>query len=427
MSDSDSLESYERPPLPAIHDAVQNLDVDGVRRELAAGANVDVLDEEGYTPLYYACKATSIAKAIREEKVRERDAIVAALLRAGANVEGRPSTYSFTPLLGAVWDRRGPPSDVVAQLIAAGADVEASDNYFHVLYVAAQHGRGDTVSRLLAAGADPHRRSSNDHALTALHGATLTCNSHAYPPLLRAGAALPELDRRDAYLDKIAATPGGFPAYEREHRRRLTAVFANKFPMLPVEVISHIVLLWGHCGDYLYSDTAPPAPAPPAPEPPEPTSGEEASDDGAGGVRADPALASAAAPSALSPSTEAATSTAAGSGEAPLASSSPASAAPASAGASGLASRRRGVGVPCSEPCSDSCGVRPTCCARAAESSRSATLFSSASLRTPATMAPPAKSSLRCSSPSTSCSAATTWSSEGGSAWRSASGSGAWG
>ena len=69
MSDSDSLESYERPPLPAIHDAVQNLDVDGVRRELAAGANVDVLDEEGYTPLYYACKATSIAKAIREEKV----------------------------------------------------------------------------------------------------------------------------------------------------------------------------------------------------------------------------------------------------------------------------------------------------------------------------------------------------------------------
>ena len=252
MSDSDSLESYERPPLPAIHDAVQNLDVDGVRRELAAGANVDVLDEEGYTPLYYACKATSIAKAIREEKVRERDAIVAALLRAGANVEGRPSTYSFTPLLGAVWDRRGPPSDVVAQLIAAGADVEASDNYFHVLYVAAQHGRGDTVSRLLAAGADPHRRSSNDHALTALHGATLTCNSHAYPPLLRAGAALPELDRRDAYLDKIAATPGGFPAYEREHRRRLTGVFTNKFPMLPVEVISHIVLLWGHCGDYLY-------------------------------------------------------------------------------------------------------------------------------------------------------------------------------
>ena len=30
-----------------------------------------------------------------------------------------------------------------------------------------------------------------------------------------------------------------------------TAVFTNKFPALPVDVISHIVLLWAHCGDYL--------------------------------------------------------------------------------------------------------------------------------------------------------------------------------
>ena len=250
MSDSDSLESYERPPLPAIHDAVQNLDVDGVRRELAAGANVDVLDEEGYTPLYYACKATSIAKAIREEKVRERDAIVAALLRAGANVEGRPSTYSFTPLLGAVWDRRGPPSDVVAQLIAAGADIEAADiNGFFPLYTAAQSGRADTVSRLLAAGADPHRRLRGTGP-TVLEGATLTNNVRAYAPLLRAGATLPPASRRDAYLDKIAATPGGYPAYERAHRTRLAAIFVPKFPGLPVEVIHHIVSIWADCGGH---------------------------------------------------------------------------------------------------------------------------------------------------------------------------------
>ena len=254
MSGSDS---DERTPLPAIHAAVRNLDIDAVRRELAAGADVDVFDEEGYTPLYVACKATPIPCMIMmtptwTKKVREREAIVAALLRAGANVEARRSSYSRTPLQGAVWDRRCPPSNVVAQLIAAGADIEASDNCFHVLYTAAQNGRGDTVSQLLAAGADPHRRTSNTNKVTSLHGATLTRNSHAYAPLLRAGAALPEPDRRNAYLDKIAATPGGFKAYEKEHRRRLTAVFANKFPMLPVEVISHIVLLWGHCGDYLY-------------------------------------------------------------------------------------------------------------------------------------------------------------------------------
>jgi hypothetical protein len=75
-------------------------------------------------------------------------------------------------------------------------------------------------------------------------------NLRMYPHLLRAGLA--PVENRNAYLTKVAATPGGFKAYEKEHRRRLTAVFADKFPALPVEVISHIVLLWGHCGDYLY-------------------------------------------------------------------------------------------------------------------------------------------------------------------------------
>ena len=42
-------------PLPAIHAAVRNLDVDALRRALAAGANVDALDESGRTPLYVAC------------------------------------------------------------------------------------------------------------------------------------------------------------------------------------------------------------------------------------------------------------------------------------------------------------------------------------------------------------------------------------
>ena len=203
---------------------------------------------------------------IWREKVREREAIVAALLRAGANVNARcrgaygPS-YHLAPLKEAVFDKELPPSDIVAQLIAAGADIEAADsNGFFPLYTAAQHGRGATVSQLLAAGADPHRRLGSSGP-TVLEAALSMRNFHAYAPLLRAGVALPSLNSpsatgptppSSAYLDKIAATPGGFPAYEREHRRRLTAVFTNKFPQLPVEVISHIVLLWGHCGDYLY-------------------------------------------------------------------------------------------------------------------------------------------------------------------------------
>ena len=255
MSDTDD----EEPAGSAIHAAVRNLDVDALRRALAAGANVDALDESGRTPLYVACHANpprsmvTMEPPMWREKVREREAIVAALLRAGANVDARGDE---TPLKAAVWDRtygrRCPPSDVVSMLIAAGADIEASAaSGFFVLYTAAQSGSANTVSRLLAAGADPHRRLSIT-GYTVLDSARLTNNVRAYAPLLRAGATLPPASRRDAYLDKIAATPGGFPAYEREHRRRLTAVFTNKFPMLPVEVISHIVLLWGHCGDYLY-------------------------------------------------------------------------------------------------------------------------------------------------------------------------------
>jgi hypothetical protein len=85
---------------------------------------------------------------------------------------------------------------------------------------------------------------------TALEGATLTNNFRAYAPLLRAGATLPPEDRRDDDLNKITATPGGYPAYERAHRTRLAAIFIPKFPGLPVEVIHHIVSIWADCGGH---------------------------------------------------------------------------------------------------------------------------------------------------------------------------------
>ena len=259
MSDSDD----DAPAGSAIHAAVRSLDVDALRRALAAGANVDALDESGRTPLYVACHANpprsmvTMEPPMWREKVREREAIVAALLRAGANVDARGDE---TPLKAAVWDRtygqRCPPSDVVSMLIAAGADIEATANGFFVLYTAAQSGSAKTVSRLLAAGADPHRRLRGTGP-TVLEGATLVNNVRTYAPLLRAGAELPPANyynpptnSYNAYLNKIAATPGGYPAYERAHRTRLAAIFVPKFPRLPVEVIHHIVSTWADCGGH---------------------------------------------------------------------------------------------------------------------------------------------------------------------------------
>ena len=78
---------------------------------------------------------------------------------------------------------------------------------------------------------------------------------------MRAGAKLPIHGReswvarsleRSPYLRKVYETPGGFKAYEKAHRQRLTAIFLSKskFQSLPAEMVSHIVSFGFHCGFY---------------------------------------------------------------------------------------------------------------------------------------------------------------------------------
>ena len=256
-----------------IHDAIEAFDVAALRRELAAGVSPELADESDgddddgdCTPLYLAM---IYASASQESKLEERVAMVASLLEAGAAVDARSN--SRTALHAAVGCEAF--GDIIDMLLAANADVNAvDDDGESVLCTAAFWGSAATVKKLISAGA----RDLDDALVAAVSvGRMRNC-----APLLRAGAALPAEDKTDnvlrrydntpnhrvrlliirarTYIAKISGTPGGFKAYEREHRRRLTAVFANKFPALPVEVISHIVLLWAHCGDYDYQDYAPP-------------------------------------------------------------------------------------------------------------------------------------------------------------------------
>ena len=57
---------------------------------------------------------------------------------------------------------------------------------------------------------------------------------------------------RSPYLRKVYETPGGFKAYEKAHRQRLTAIFLSKskFQSLPAEIVSHIVSFGFNCGCY---------------------------------------------------------------------------------------------------------------------------------------------------------------------------------
>ena len=67
--------------------------------------------------------------------------------------------------------------------------------------------------------------------------------------LLAAGATIsPDADY--AYLRKVAAA-GGFKAYEKAHRMRITATCARVvFPRLPVDAVSHVVAFAFHTGYY---------------------------------------------------------------------------------------------------------------------------------------------------------------------------------
>ncbi len=234
---------------PPIFDAVRACDVEALRREIAAGGDPDMLHGGGggLTPLYYAACSDSGPPG---KQIRERLECISVLLEAGASVD--KLVCGATPLYLLV--STTPPEDradeiaaLVEALVKAGADV----NWAHppsrisVLTMAAQSSTAGAVRMLISAGAVD--------LTTALEFAIDNDKQRNCAPLLRAGAAIPArytapgpgyeppgYSETCDYMRKIR-TAGGYKAYEKAHRQRLTAIFLPKFPALPVEMLGRIL------------------------------------------------------------------------------------------------------------------------------------------------------------------------------------------
>ncbi len=122
----------------ALHAAAVQGHADVVAILLAAGADVDALDEYGSTPLLNAAGPSNAAS-------------VALLLEAGADLHYRDSLYGQTPIRRAAeWGK----AEVLRPLLAAGADPnEWSPTDYTPLMTAAEAGSLTCVEVLLAAGA----------------------------------------------------------------------------------------------------------------------------------------------------------------------------------------------------------------------------------------------------------------------------------
>ena len=158
-----------------IVEAVKEGDVATVRQLIESGADINVAESDGMTPLHWAAGRgyVEVTRLLLEAgadvavgtrigtytplhlAVREGHTAVSKLLiEAGADITAATTNSGVTPLHLAAAAAGG--EDIVAALIGAGADVNAKESVAGQtpLMFAASYGRTESVKRLLAAGAD---------------------------------------------------------------------------------------------------------------------------------------------------------------------------------------------------------------------------------------------------------------------------------
>jgi ankyrin repeat protein len=157
---------------PVIADAAMKGDAASIQKLIAAGADVDLPQNDGMTALHWAAD-------------RGDSATVAALLKAKADVKPMTVNGGYTPLMLAA---RAGNAAVVKQLLASGADPKAvSEGGATALHFAAEAGNVDVVNALIAKGADVNAKEPI-WGQTPLVFAAEENRADAIVALLKAGA-----------------------------------------------------------------------------------------------------------------------------------------------------------------------------------------------------------------------------------------------
>lgn len=150
-------------PMPHLHAAAANGDVETIRRELGRGATVDAVYTDVDKHGLQGVTSLMLAAAYNHPEAAR------ALLAAGAAVDARQPPLQSTALWFAAFHSA---PEVAELLIESGASVNVADDQSRTpLYVASQGGCRQIVALLLANGADPNIRSSlGDSAIWVASG-----------------------------------------------------------------------------------------------------------------------------------------------------------------------------------------------------------------------------------------------------------------